>query len=88
MSESVSVLLADDQRLVRESLATMLGLLDGVELVGTAADGEEACELARMAAGPAPSLFDRMRDLASGRGVTTDLPLSCTFRSSEWVRRT
>jgi DNA-binding NarL/FixJ family response regulator len=47
MSESVSVLLADDQRLVRESLATMLGLLDGVELVGTAADGEEACALAR-----------------------------------------
>ena len=37
-----SVLLADDQRLVRESLATMLGLLDGIELVATAADGEEA----------------------------------------------
>lgn len=42
----VRVLLADDQRLVRESLATMLGLLDGIELVGTAADGEEAIELA------------------------------------------
>jgi DNA-binding NarL/FixJ family response regulator len=39
---SVRVLLADDQRLVRESLATMLGLLDGIELVGTASDGEEA----------------------------------------------
>ncbi len=46
MSEAVSVLLADDQRLVRESLATMLELLDGIELVGTAADGEEACTLA------------------------------------------
>ena len=42
----VRVLLADDQRLVRESLATLLGLLDGVELVGTAADGDEALELA------------------------------------------
>jgi len=40
------VLLADDQRLVRESLATMLGLLGGIELVGTASDGEEALRLA------------------------------------------
>ena len=39
---SVRVLLADDQRLVRESLSTLLGLLDGIELVGSAADGEEA----------------------------------------------
>jgi DNA-binding NarL/FixJ family response regulator len=46
MSGAVSVLLADDQRLVRESLATMLGLLDGIELVATASDGEEASELA------------------------------------------
>ncbi|HWE59273.1 MAG TPA: response regulator transcription factor [Solirubrobacteraceae bacterium] len=43
---SVRVLLADDQRLVRESLSTMLGLLDGIELLGTAADGEEAVRLA------------------------------------------
>jgi DNA-binding NarL/FixJ family response regulator len=42
----VRVLLADDQRLVRESLVTMLGLLDGIELVGSAADGQEALELA------------------------------------------
>jgi DNA-binding NarL/FixJ family response regulator len=45
MSGTVSVLLADDQRLVRESLATMLGLLDGIELVATASDGEEASAL-------------------------------------------
>jgi DNA-binding NarL/FixJ family response regulator len=42
----VRVLLADDQRLVRESLATLLGLLGGIELVGTASDGEEAIALA------------------------------------------
>jgi DNA-binding NarL/FixJ family response regulator len=41
----VRVLLADDQRLVRESLGTLLGLLDGIELVATAADGEEAVAL-------------------------------------------
>jgi DNA-binding NarL/FixJ family response regulator len=42
----VRVLLADDQRLVRESLATLLGLLGGIELVGSASDGEEAVALA------------------------------------------
>jgi DNA-binding NarL/FixJ family response regulator len=42
----IRVLLADDQRVVREGLGTLLGLLDGIELVGTAADGEEAVRLA------------------------------------------
>ena len=42
----VRVLLADDQRLVRESLGTLLGLLEGIELVASAADGEEALALA------------------------------------------
>jgi len=44
--EPVRVLLADDQRLVRESLGTLLGLLDDVEFVAAAADGEEALALA------------------------------------------
>jgi DNA-binding NarL/FixJ family response regulator len=43
---SVRVLLADDQRLVRESLSTMLGLLDGIELLGAAADGDEVVRMA------------------------------------------
>lgn len=42
----VRVLLADDQRLVRESLGILLGLLGGIELVATASDGEEALALA------------------------------------------
>jgi DNA-binding NarL/FixJ family response regulator len=42
----IRVLLADDQRVVREGLGALLGLLDGIELVGTAADGEEALALA------------------------------------------
>jgi DNA-binding NarL/FixJ family response regulator len=40
------VLAADDQRVVREGLAMLLGLLPEVEVVGTAADGEEALTLA------------------------------------------
>jgi DNA-binding NarL/FixJ family response regulator len=42
----VRVLLADDQRLVRESLATLLRLLGGIELVASASDGEDAIALA------------------------------------------
>jgi len=42
----VRVLLADDQRLVRESLSTLLGLLGGIELVAAACDGVEAVALA------------------------------------------
>jgi DNA-binding NarL/FixJ family response regulator len=43
---AIRVLLVDDQRVVREGLGTLLGLLSGVEVVGTAADGEEALSLA------------------------------------------
>jgi DNA-binding NarL/FixJ family response regulator len=39
------VVIADDQRVVREGLSLMLGLLDGIETVGSAADGEEALAL-------------------------------------------
>jgi len=41
MSEDIRVLIADDQRVVREGLALLLGLLPGIEVVGSAADGEE-----------------------------------------------
>jgi DNA-binding NarL/FixJ family response regulator len=43
--QPIRVLLADDQRLVRESLATLLGLLAGIDLVATASNGEEAVAL-------------------------------------------
>jgi DNA-binding NarL/FixJ family response regulator len=42
----IRVLIADDQRVVREGLAMVLGLLPGVEVVGTACDGYEAVDLA------------------------------------------
>ena len=40
----VRVLVVDDLRVVREGLQMLLGLLDSVEVVGVAADGEEAIE--------------------------------------------
>jgi DNA-binding NarL/FixJ family response regulator len=41
----IRVLVADDQATVRDGLVTLLGLTDGVEVVGAAADGEEAARL-------------------------------------------
>jgi DNA-binding NarL/FixJ family response regulator len=40
----VRVLVVDDQRLVREGVASLLALEPGIEVVGTAADGREAVE--------------------------------------------
>jgi DNA-binding NarL/FixJ family response regulator len=40
-----TVLIADDQRVVREGLSMVLGLMPDVEIVGTAHDGEEALAL-------------------------------------------
>jgi DNA-binding NarL/FixJ family response regulator len=45
MSESIRVLIVDDQALIREGLETLLGLSSGIEVVGTASDGEEAVRL-------------------------------------------
>lgn len=45
MSSPTRVVVADDQRVVREGLAMLLRLLPGIEVVGTARDGEEALAL-------------------------------------------
>jgi DNA-binding NarL/FixJ family response regulator len=44
---TIRVLIADDQPVVRDGLAMLLGLIDDVEIVPTAADGIEAVERAR-----------------------------------------
>lgn len=42
----VRVVIADDQRVVRDGLAMLIGLLDGIEVIATAADGLDAIEAA------------------------------------------
>ncbi|MFL5864855.1 MAG: response regulator [Solirubrobacteraceae bacterium] len=46
---TIRVLIADDQPVVRDGLAMLLGVIDDVEIVATAADGIEAVERARSA---------------------------------------
>lgn len=43
--ETIRVVVADDQTVVREGIAMLLGLLPGLDVVGAAADGEEAVRL-------------------------------------------
>jgi DNA-binding NarL/FixJ family response regulator len=45
--EPIKVLIADDQRLMREGLATLLALADDIDIVAQAGDGAEAIELAK-----------------------------------------
>ena len=42
----IRIVVADDQRVVREGLIMLLDLIDDVEIAGTAADGHEAVNLA------------------------------------------
>ena len=55
--EPVSVVVADDQSAVREGLVLLLGTLPGITVVGEAADGDAAIELAA-AASPDVVLMD------------------------------
>ena len=47
MSDLIKIIIADDQRLMREGLKTILELEDDIEVLGTAANGREALELCR-----------------------------------------
>jgi DNA-binding NarL/FixJ family response regulator len=42
----IRVVIADDQRVVRDGLAMLIGLIEDIEVVGTACDGTEAVDLA------------------------------------------
>ena len=73
----IRVLIADDQRVVREGLTMLVGLIDGVEVVGAACDGVEAVELAQ-AERPDVVLMDlrmpRMEGAEATRHIRAELP--------------
>ncbi|MDI6103986.1 response regulator transcription factor [Actinoplanes sp. NEAU-A12] len=65
----IRVLLADDQRLFREALALLLSVQDDVQVVGEAADGAQAVELAGRAS-PDVVLMDLRMPLMDGPTAT------------------
>jgi DNA-binding NarL/FixJ family response regulator len=47
MTDTIRVIVADDQQVVREGLVALLELIDGIEVTGAAANGAEALEVVR-----------------------------------------
>lgn len=91
----IKVLIADDQEMVRTGLRMLLDAQDGIEVVGEAADGMEAVEMARRL-DPDVCLFDiRMpsmngieaTEMLAGRGVADPMPIVIitTFDLDEYV---
>jgi DNA-binding NarL/FixJ family response regulator len=69
---AIRVLIADDQRVVREGLRMLVGLIDGVVIVGTACDGAEAVRLAE-AHHPDVILMDLRMPGTDGTAATAEL---------------
>jgi DNA-binding NarL/FixJ family response regulator len=68
----IRVLIADDQRVVREGLGMLVSLIDDVEVVGSASNGAEAVRLAE-AHHPDVILMDLRMPGVDGVAATADL---------------
>jgi DNA-binding NarL/FixJ family response regulator len=90
----VRVLVVDDQQLVRDGIASLLRMQDGVTVVGTAANGQEALEQA-IKLQPEVILMDVRMPLMDGVEATIhilkQIPACCilmltTFDDDEYIR--
>jgi len=65
-TEPLRVLVADDQKVVRDGLSLLLGMLPGIEVIGTAMDGADAV---RQAAATGPDVVLMDLSMPNGDGV-------------------
>jgi DNA-binding NarL/FixJ family response regulator len=96
MGEPVTVVIADDQRLVRQGLRLILESEPGIEVVAEAADGAEAVALARQHS-PAVALLDIRMPVLDGLRAARQVIEKCpatrvliltTFDADEYVYET
>lgn len=92
-SADVRVLIADDQKVVRDGLALLVGLLPGIDVVGVAIDGEDAVRQARRL-DPDVVLMDLHMPRCNGVEATDALTTSgarakvvvlTTYSDDDWV---
>jgi DNA-binding NarL/FixJ family response regulator len=72
MTSPIRVVIADDQRVVREGLAMVLGLMPDIDVVGSASDGQEAVAMA-CAVRPDVVLMDIRMPRCDGLAATREL---------------
>lgn len=89
----VRVLVVDDQKVVRDGLAMMLGLLDGIDVVGVAVDGADALrqvddvdpDVVLMDLNmPTMDGVEATRQLAA-RGARARVVVLTTYADDQWV---
>ncbi|MEU8893022.1 response regulator transcription factor [Streptomyces sp. NPDC048442] len=90
---AVRVLVVDDQAMVREGIVLLLGLLPGIEVVGSAGDGEEAVALVAVHT-PDVVLMDLRMPRCDGveatrrirdRHPSTQIVVLTTYADDDWL---
>jgi DNA-binding NarL/FixJ family response regulator len=72
MTDSIRVLITDDQRVVRDGLVLLVGTFDGIEIVGSACEGAEAVRMA-VELRPDVVMMDLDMPVLDGAGATAAL---------------